>query len=534
MTAEHFAGPGGPGAVPRLQVTGVSKTFGSNRALHEVSLEVAAGEIHGLIGQNGCGKSTLTKILTGYHAADPGGSIRVDGQSLRQPVRPLDARAHGVGVVHQSLGLVDDRTVVENLRLGRFRAHGVARHIAWRHEREQARAVLERLGRPLPLQALVGSLSEEERATVAIARALQDTQDGRGVVVFDESTRSLTRAALEAFYAMLDDVVATGTSVLLISHSLEEVLAATDRVTVLRDGRTVESGLRTAELSEADLVHALLGRALDGAGARKPADPDRPVVEIRAVAGKGVQEAGLDIARGEIVGVTGLTGAGHEELPYLLTGVRTAEQGTVSIDGRAVRLAGLDCAGAIEAGIVLVPEGRERQGLALELSVSENLVLPQRGGPGRRALSRLDRSQDRELVAEWVRTLDIKPPRPDLNVGQLSGGNQQKVLLAKWLATRPQLLVLHEPTQAVDVGARHAIAEAIRAAADAGCAVLVAGSDENELAVLCDRVLVFREGRIAEELTDDVPAERIVQAIYRDAVRRPLRRSRVPQQTRRT
>ena len=533
MTAEHLAGPDGPGAVPRLQVTGVSKTFGSNRALHEVSLEVAAGEIHGLIGQNGCGKSTLTKILTGYHAADPGGSVLVDGQSLRLPVRPLDARAHGVGVVHQSLGLVDDRTVVENLRLGRFRAHGVARHIAWRHEREQAQAVLERLGRPLPLQALVGSLSEEERATVAIARALQDTQDGRGVVIFDESTRSLTRAALEAFYAMLDDVVATGTSVLLISHSLEEVLAATDSVTVLRDGRTVASGLRTADLSEADLVQALLGRALDGAGVRKPAAPGGPAVEIRAVTGKAVQEVGLDIARGEIVGVTGLTGAGHEELPYLLTGVRAAQQGTVSIGGKAVELAGLDCAGAIDAGIVLVPEGRERQGLALELSVSENLVLPQRGS-GRRALARLDRSKDRETVAEWVRTLDIRPPRADLNVGQLSGGNQQKVLLAKWLATRPQLLVLHEPTQAVDVGARHAIAEAIRAAADAGCAVLVAGSDENELAVLCDRVLVFREGRIKEELTDDIPADRIVQAIYRGGPRRPLRRSRLPQGTRRT
>ncbi|MFJ7213045.1 ATP-binding cassette domain-containing protein [Amycolatopsis sp. NPDC098790] len=506
----------------RLRVDAVSKTFGRHRALRDVRLEVAAGEIHGLVGQNGSGKSTLAKILTGYHRPDPGGTVAVDGAALRLPVRPARARDAGLTVVHQSLGLVDDRTVVENLRLGRYRAGRVSRRIAWRAEEEAAAAALARLGRHVPLRARAGELNEEDRATVAIARALDDARDGRGVIVFDESTRSLTRETLEHFYALLDEVVATGTSVLLITHRLEEVLDATDRVTVLRDGESVETGLRTRDLTEADLVRTVLGRELTGpGGGRPPVSAAGPVAEVDGLCGAVADEVKLAVAPGEVVGLTGLPGSGHDEVPYLLAGARRASAGRLRLGGRVLSLAGLDCSTAIDAGVALVPESRDRDGLAGELTVAENLLLTDRGCRTRDVLPR-HRAAERTQVRRWLEALDVRPPRPDLPVAKLSGGNQQKVLLAKWLATGPRLLVLHEPTQAVDVGARHAIAAAIRDAAASGCAVLVSGTDENELALLCDRVLVFDGGAVHAELTGRPGPEDIVAAL-RAGGRRRLR-----------
>jgi ribose transport system ATP-binding protein len=449
-------------------------------------------------------------VLTGYHPADPGSRVEVDGAELPLPVKPLEARRRGLAVVHQSLGLVDDYTVVENLRVGRFRAGKLTRRIRWGEERAAAREVLARLGRSVPLDARVGSLGEEDRATVAIARALQDAPSGEGVIIFDESTRSLNRETLEHFYELLDGVVGTGTSVLLITHRLEEVIQAADRVTVLRDGVAVESGRSTTGLTEPELVHLLLGRNLENltrGGA--PAAGGSPVL-VEGVRGGLLDGVEVKVGRGEVVGVTGLPDSGYEELPYLLAGVRPARAGALRLNGSTLDLTRIDCAAAIGNGVVLVPESREQQGLAFDQSVAENLVLAQ----GSRGLRPVDRRSEGEAVAHWIGELDIRPPRPGMPVGKLSGGNQQKVLLAKWLATEPELLLLHEPTQAVDVGARMAIISAIHAAAAAGCAVLVAGCDENELSLLCDRVLVFRDGRIAEELSGGPSADAIVAAIH--------------------
>jgi ribose transport system ATP-binding protein len=515
----------GTGTASRLAVDGVSKTFGRYQALRDVHLDVAPGEIHGLIGQNGSGKSTLAKILTGYSAPDPGARVLVDGEPLRLPVRLRETQARGVAVVHQSLGLVADLTVVENLRVGRFRANRLTRAIRWREERQDAAAVLERLGHPVPLEARVADLSEEDRATVAIARALQDAEPGRGIIIFDESTRSLSRASLEHFYDMLDDIVATGTSVLLISHHLEEVLEATDRVTVLRDGVAVETGLRTAELTEHDLVRAVMGRTLESLTPRRNAGPPAAsraadAIAVRGVTGSVAAGVDLDIRPGEVVGITGLAGSGHDELPYLLTGARPARTGTLQIGSATLDLTRCDSAEAIAAGVVLVPESRELEGLALDLPVGENLVLPRRRRP---AVLPVDRRAEQRIVEDWVQRLDVRPPDPTLDVGRLSGGNQQKVLLAKWLARGPALLVLHEPTQAVDVGARQVITGAVRRAAEEGCAVLVAGTDETELTMLCDRVIVLRGGRPAKELAGDFSPDDIVESIFSGHIRKTLR-----------
>jgi ribose transport system ATP-binding protein len=508
----------------RLSVQDVTKTFGRHRALRDVHLDVAPGEIHGLIGQNGSGKSTLAKVLTGYHAPDPGGRVLLDGEPLRLPVRPREASARGLAVVHQSLGLVEDLTVVENLRVGRFRANRLTRAIRWAEERRQAAAVLERLGHPVPLDALVRQLSEEDRATVAIARALQDAEPGRGVIIFDESTRSLSRASLEHFYDMLEEIVATGTSALLISHHMEEVLEATDRVTVLRDGVVVEAGLRTADLTENDLVRAVMGRSLESATraveVARPQEVQAAAIAVRGVRGQLITGLDLDLRPGEVVGVTGLAGSGHDELPYLLTGARPAS-GSLQLGADVHDLARWDVAAAIAAGVVLVPEGREHAGLALDLPVADNVLLPRRHS--RAAVLPVDRKAETAIVAEWVRRLDVRPPDPGQLVGKLSGGNQQKVLLAKWLATGPRLLVLHEPTQAVDVGARQTITAAVREAAAAGCAVLVAGTDETELTLLCDRLLVFREGSPVRELTAGFTPDDVVEAIFSGHIRKRLR-----------
>ncbi|WP_242666097.1 sugar ABC transporter ATP-binding protein [Parafrankia irregularis] len=569
--------------VPRLRIDRISKTFGRARVLREVGLDLHPGEIHGLIGQNGSGKSTLAKVLTGYHAPDPGGQVLVDGTLLRLPIRPLDARAHGLAVVHQSLGLVNDYTVVENLRAGRLRASRFSRRIDWRHELTEAREVLDRFGRSVPLEAKVGSLPEEDRATVAIARAIQDAREGSGLIIFDESTRSLTRRSLERFYEMLDEVVSSGTAALVITHRLEEVVDAADRVTVLRDGCAVESGLPTAGLREADLAELVVGHraqvasdvpthrlgrgpaiveteavgdspgisgAADVSAAHAVADTDRSedpdgtapadsnppadsgtpasgtrpaTIRLSGVSGKVLDQVDLCIEPGEVLGVTGLAGSGYEELPYLVAGARPARAGRFTVGSTDLDLTELDTQRAIAAGVALVPEGREHAGLAFELSVAENIALPRSQGHG--GWKPVNRTAEHSMVRHWIGALDVRPPRPSMPVGKLSGGNQQKVLLAKWLATHPRLLALHEPTQAVDVGARQTIVETIRSAAATGCAVLVAGSDENELALLCDRVLVLRDGAVAEELTDRISPDAIVAATFTSAARQALRPS---------
>ncbi|HTY72643.1 MAG TPA: sugar ABC transporter ATP-binding protein [Actinomycetes bacterium] len=498
----------------RLHVAHLSKTFGPARVLRDVHLRVAPGEIHGLVGQNGCGKSTLVKILTGIYTPDPGALVEVDGQALRLPVQPLDARAAGVSVVHQNLGLVDDRTVWENVRLGRYRAARFSRRINRREEQEAVEAVLARLGRRLDIKAPVGSLSAEDRAAVAIARALQDHRPGGGMIIFDESTRALGRTARERFFAIVESVLAGGASVLLISHQLEEVVASTDRVTVLRDGQVVESGVPTREVDETALTRMMLGRHLvthrrvdSHAGSEVVATVDHLAVG---------QVSGLDlqVRQGEIVGLTGLLGSGFEEVAHALGGARRALAGRLSVDGRVVALDRRrgSTEEFVDAGVALVPERRVEEGVALELSVAENLTLPRVRSRGSRL--RIGSAWQADEAQRMITRLDIKPADPKALVGTLSGGNQQKVLLGKWLAGSPRLLVLHEPTQAVDVGARHDIIDALREAAAGGCAIVVASVDAADLAVLCDRVLVFRDGRVSAELTGDLDQDAIVHATF--------------------
>jgi ribose transport system ATP-binding protein len=499
---------------PRLELLELSKTFGANRALNGASFAVAPGEVHGLVGENGSGKSTLVKVLSGYHAPDPGGSLLIDGQPVELPVRPASLHRYGLSVVHQDLGLIDMFSVVENMRVGMFRAGRFSRAIRWRQERAVTHASLNALGAEIDPDALVATLSPAERAEVAIARAIQHHEPGQGVVMFDESTRALPPGPRRHFHSLVRDIVGRGGSVLLVSHQLEEVLEHTDRVTVLRDGRVVAAARSTSELSEHELIRLMLGRDLErGVRTRRSASSTAsPAVEVKHLSAGRVSNLDLTLRAGDVAGVTGLLGSGFEDLPYLLAGARPARSGTLSIGDRQFDLSRPSIRELLGAGVALVPERRERDGLAFSETVVDNVTLPRVRANSRGPILR--RGWQLREAARVIDELDVRPADPTMLVSQLSGGNQQKVLLGKWLCGETSLLLLHEPSQGVDVGARRDIEEAVARAADHGAAVLLAGMDAAELATLCDRVIVIRDGQADSELTGEITPERIVDAVY--------------------
>ena len=514
------AGGGGAATLPRLHVHGVSKTFGRQCVLQDFKIEIAPGELHALVGQNGSGKSTFAKILTGVYTADSGGSILVDGTELGTRVAVPAMREVGLSVVHQSLGLIDDATVVENVRAGRHRAARFSRRINWDHERAEVAAVLERLGASLDLDTRVDRLSAEDRATVAIARAFQDHTPGRGLIIFDESTRALTSDALRRFYEMVGAVRRAGTAALLICHRLEEVIDVSDRVTVLKDGRVTGEGLETKTLSEGNLVKLMLGRDLRRRKTHKEderpneAPPRETAVAVERLSGNIVADLTFSLGRGEVLGFTGLVGSGFEEIPYLLAGARRARAGTLSVSGASFAL-GSRASGIAElaaAGVAFVPEKRAEEGLALDETLTQNITLPRLTQHGSRWW--IGEQWQREEAQRMIERLGITPANPDAILGTFSGGNQQKVLLAKWLAGAPKLLLLQEPTQAVDVGAREDIIDAVRDVAADGCPVIVAGSDPGELSAICDRVIILRDGAYSTELSGHIHPDAIIHATF--------------------
>lgn len=512
--ATSAAGEPSPEAtVPRLDVRHVSKTFGRRTVLADVNLTVLPGEIHGIVGQNGSGKSTFAKAISGYHAPDPGGELLVDGQSLELPVSPGQLRRHGVSIVHQHLGLIENVSVAENVRITVMQGSRWSRRIDWRGETAAAAEALERLGYTRPMSTPVSRLSLAERACVAIARAIQVQPEGGGLVIFDESTRALPAEALDEFYATVDGLVKAGTGVLMIGHRLGEMVEHCDRITVLRDGRVAAAGLKTRGLSESDIATHMLGHGLDHLDL-PPSDRRRAglPVSISGLRGDGLHEdVDLEIEPGEIVGLTGLPDSGFESVPYLLCGAQPA-RGTLQLGDRRLDLAEMTVAKLVRAGVALVPADRPGQGLALERTVIENISLPWLSQRGRR-WSTGGRWQ-REEARHVIETLGVVPANARQVVGRLSGGNAQKVLLGKWLVGGPKLLVLHEPTQGVDVKARVDLLGAVHSMAAAGTTVLVATTEPEDLVTICDRVFFFRDGRIGASLSFPFDIDQIVNTIY--------------------
>ncbi|MGH9065414.1 MAG: sugar ABC transporter ATP-binding protein [Acidimicrobiales bacterium] len=490
----------------------LAKSFGGVRALDGVSLAVAPGEIHGLIGRNGSGKSTLIKILSGYHVPDPGGTLEVAGRVVPLPLVPGQAATLGLSFVHQDLGLIPTLSVLENLRAGRYET-GPGRPIRWRDERRRVTAMLGRLGVRTTPDTLVGTLSAVDRALVAVVRAITDAdrQEG-GVLVLDEPTSYLPRDGVERLFSAMRRATGTGLGVVFVSHRLEEVMAVTDKVSVLRDGRLVNT-LATPDVDEATLIQLILGQRMEESYPSLPTVKGDVGLAVTGLQGLHVHDLSLEVRRGEVLGLAGLIGMGQEEVAYLLFGAAPARAGTLRIGDSTIPAPQMTPGRAIRAGMALLPADRLGASGIGGLSVRDNVSLPVLGSFYRGG--RLRSERETSHVAGLLKALDVRPPLPGRRLDSLSGGNQQKALLGKWLQYAPPVVLLDEPSQGVDVGARKEIFTRVRQLAADGKCVIMASTDAADLAHVCDRVLVFRYGRVVGELGGGLLTEaRLVEQCY--------------------
>jgi ribose transport system ATP-binding protein len=491
-------GPGtvSAGPVPLLDIVSLSKTYPGQVALHRARLEVRSGEVHALVGQNGSGKSTLIKMLGGYVRPDHGARVLLDGEPV--DLWHLDAGQRArIRIVHQDLGLVPTLSTIENLGLGRGYRTGAFGRIRWRAEAAAAQDALLRFGLAPDVRLPVAALSAAERAAVAIVRAMQDWDVSRpGLLVLDEPTASLDRGEVDALFREVRRVAELGAGVLFVSHVVEEVLGLADRVTVLRDARVVAQGRPTSTLDEESLVELIVGRSVDELYPAAAERSGRPVLEAENLFGVSLRGVSLRVHAGEVVGVAGLVGSGRDELASALFGATPRFAGKVLVDKEKVFASPRD---SIRAGMALVPADRKTLGLDPEHRLYEHIPLPRLAPVCGRV--RLDHRRMRADAAAWATRLDVQPPLIDRRMEKFSGGNQQKAVLARWLRTEPRVLLLDEPTQGVDVGAKAAIYRFVADTAASGTAVLVASSDPEELVHLCDRVIVLRAGAIVAELS---------------------------------
>lgn len=494
---------------PVLSIRDMSKSFGGTKALDGVTFDVRPGEVHGLVGENGSGKSTLIKVLSGFHVPEPGSAIEVSGREISLPLSAAQLQEMGLRFVHQDLGLAPTLTVAENLFVDELSTDP-----SWllrsSVQRRRARDRLAPFGRPLDPSAKVGALSAADQAHVAIVRAIAQLRQHRsvasscpGILVLDEVTAFLPSAGRAQLFELIREVVAQGDSVLFVSHYLDEVLDISSRISILRDGRLV-STVDTTAVDSDGLVELIVGRPISGGLASSQSGSvgddgvGRAVAVVSGLTGRLIKELDFVVHDGEVLGVTGLLGSGFEELAALLFGAEPASSGRLQLRDNELDLAGLNPQRATAAGIAFVPEDRHGAGGAGSLSVEENLTL--RILPGYEKRGTLSRRRLNRAAAALLEDYDVRPRDPKVPMSTLSGGNQQKVILAKWLAMEPSLLLLHEPTHGVDVGARDQIMRRIRAAAKDGMAVVCASSDPEQLSELCDRVLVLARGRVVAEL----------------------------------
>jgi len=481
---------------PAVQVEGLTKSFPGTLALDHVDLEIRRGEVHALVGHNGSGKSTLIKTLAGLHEQDEG-TISVLGGEPAAISSPAQARELGLRFVHQDLGMIDMLSAVVNLALGRGFDTGFAGHIRSSREIAAAKEHLAELGYEFDMRAPVGELSAAQKAGLAIARAIYDWEEACLLVV-DEPTAALPSGETDGLFRAIDRARAKGLGILYVSHRLEEVFRISDRVTVLRDGRRVGT-YPTSELDKDKLIGLMLGGEQLEAHARRGEEGERRdgLLVARGLRGAVIEDLDLDVAGGEVLGVAGLTGSGREEILRLIFGAQP-RGGKVQVGGET--LTPDDPRAAMRAGISMVPADRHGDGCIEPLSVRFNATLTDLGRNTNR-FGALRRRQELAEVNRWIERLDIRPRRAENEFALLSGGNQQKVVMAKWLRLSPKVLLLDEPTQGVDVHSKAVLHNLAREVASNGAAVLVASSDDEELVDICDRVIILRDGRLVGELT---------------------------------
>jgi ribose transport system ATP-binding protein len=491
----------------------VSKSFGTTRALDRVDLEIRRGEVHALVGGNGSGKSTLIKILAGVLPADSGGTLEVAGRAF--DLRAYDAHAArdaGLRFVHQDAGVFPELSVMENLAIGREFPTSRVGTVRWRDVRRQARAVLERFQIPAAPDTPLVALGPAMRMMVAIARALQDADDDAGILVLDEPTAALPSHEVEVLMDAVRRYARSGHSIVYVSHRLDEVLALADRVSALRDGHLVDT-VDAAPMTEEQLIQLVVGRDLDRVYPHMP-EPDAtrtPVVTVDDLHAGPLRGISLTVTEREVVGIAGLLGSGRSTLLQAIFGALPTINGEIKLHGRPLRARSPK--DAIDMGIAYVPEDRPRAAAFPDLSVQDNVGAAQVSRYWRRL--RIDRARERAEARASLTEFLVKAPSPAAPLTALSGGNQQKVILARWLRRRPKLLLLDEPTQGVDIGARAEIYQLVRAAVAGGAAAIVVSSDFEELSRVCDRVLVLAGGRIVADVSGrELGPQRLTELTY--------------------
>lgn len=490
---------------PLIQIEHLSKTFPGQRALKDVSFEIGRGEIHALVGENGSGKSTLIKCLSGFHEPDPGSTVLIDGEPL-QVNSAEDARRRGLRFVHQDLGLIGELTAIENVGLVSGFATAGPGKIAWSRQRRLTRELLARINVRMNVDCPVSELKAVERSALAIARALDDTHGDISLLVLDEPSAALPPAECEALFAVCREVVAKGVSILYVSHRLDEILNLAARVTVLRDG-AYQGTFAAKGMDRARLAELIVGSIVEetAAQAPRPASDAEPVLSVRGLRSDPLEGVDFDVMPGEVLGIAGLSGSGREVLAAAVCGAVPARM-DLAVAGTPWTGGEMDPLEAARLGLALVLPNRHPDAAIDNFTIGENITLGRlpefaRGG-------RVSKRRERAAVMEWIKRLDVRPADPDRLYGLLSGGNQQKVLLAKWFGIAPRVVFMDDPTSGVDIGARHAIYDVVRAHADTGAGFVICSSDMEDFVGVCDRVIALVEGRIAEELYGEAVNER--------------------------
>jgi ABC-type sugar transport system ATPase subunit len=478
-----------PSSGQALEMRHVGKRFPGTIAVDDVSFEVRAGEVHALVGENGAGKSTLMKILAGSFD-DYTGEIAINGQVVLLH-SPTLAKRHGIGMIYQELSLARPISISENLLAGRLPRRGP--FLDKVRARGQARELLASVGLDLDPNLPIEDISQHEAQLVEIAKVLGNKPT---ILVMDEPTSALSREEVERLFAIIGELKRRGIAIVYISHHLPEIFKIADRVTVMRDGKKIATR-PVAEVTREEVVQMMVGRSVKEFYRRDERSIGEVRLRVRGLSRFGFfHEVTFEARRGEILGVCGLSGAGRTELARVLTGLDGADEGTIELDGKRVR--GSSMADFLEQGISYLTEDRKTEGLAIRLSVDDNVLSAIIDRLSRAAV--FSKARGKPAVDRLIGELSIYPPDPSRTVGNLSGGNQQKVLLAKWLASEPKVLILDEPTRGVDIGAKMTIHASIEKLAREGCSVLLISSDLPELVGLCDRIMIMRKGHFIREM----------------------------------
>ncbi len=473
-----------------LEMNDISKSFPGVRVLDQVTFNLTGGEVHALMGENGAGKSTLMKILGGIHRRD-GGTVILKGTPC-EIASPSMAQSLGIAMIHQELNLIPHLTVMENIFLGREFTYGRSGMINWGKMRQESVRFLSQLGLSIDPGIVAGELSVGQQQMIEIAKALSMNAE---ILVLDEPTAALTDREIEALFTVIESLKAKGVGMIYISHRMEEIFRICDRVTVMRDGHTVGTD-RVADTNIDKLVKMMVGREIKDRFPKIDVSVGEPKLEVQGLSLPGkLHDISFAVRSGEIVGIAGLMGAGRTELAKALFGVTPVRQGEIRVDGRPVAVR--KPADAIRAGIALVTEDRKDEGLLLNLSVKDNISLPNLKDVS--SFGFVSRSKETGISERLISQLLIKTPNGEQKVGSLSGGNQQKVVIGKWLETNPQVFILDEPTRGVDIGAKKEIYDLMNQLVSRGVAILMISSELPEVLGMSDRILVMHEGRIAGE-----------------------------------